>query len=171
MQDLAGVQAEILDLHARYTDAVWRKDDDAFAALFTPDGEWRISGRVMRGRAEIGATIGAILGNFTAVLFTYRVPILHIDGDEVSARVMVDERCAWKNGNRNIAIGRYYERFARHEGRWLFSWRLFELHYRGPPDMTGQFFEHADYGPPPALPPRDTPTPDMASQRWGLEQQ
>lgn len=169
MHDLASVQAEILDLHARYTDAVWRKDAHAFAALFTPDGEWRISGRVMRGRAEIAETIGAILDRFTAVLFTYRTPVLHSEEGEVSARVMVDERCAWKNGNRNIAIGRYYERFVRHEGHWLFDWRLFELHYRGPPDMTGQFFEHPDCGPPPAMPPRDTDTADMASQRWGLD--
>lgn len=170
MDDFAQIQAGILDLHARYTDAVWRKDATAFAELFTPDGEWRISGRVMRGRAEIAGSIGTILDNFVAVLFSYRTPVLHISDGEVTGRAMVDERCAWKNGNRNIAIGRYYERFAFHDGRWRFAWRLFELHYRGPPDMTGQFFTHPDYGPPPAIPPLDADTPDMASVRWGLEE-
>lgn len=168
MTDFAAIQAGILDLHARYTDAVWRKDAQGFAECFTTDGEWRISGRVMRGRAEIADTIGAIMNNFVAVLFTYRTPVLDITGSEVTGRAMVDERCAWKNGDRNIAIGRYYERFALEDGRWRFSWRLFELHYRGPPDMTGTFFDHPDIGPPPAMPPLDWATQDMASQRWNL---
>ena len=38
----------------------------------------------------------------------------------------------------------------------------------GPPDMTGTFFDHPDYGPPPAMPPLDANTEDMASKRWGL---
>jgi uncharacterized protein (TIGR02246 family) len=168
MIDLAAAERGVRDLHARYTDAVFRKDFDAFAECFTRDGEWRISGRVFRGRTEIREAIAVILDNFVRVLFTARTPILDVVDGELVARTYIDEKCAWKNGNTNIAIGHYYERFAEEDGRWRFAWRLFETLYRGDPDLSGTFFERADYGPPPGMPPRDAETEDMASARWGL---
>ena len=161
-------EAGIRQLHARYTDAVWRQDFDAFADCFTADGEWRISGRIFHGREEIREMISLILGNFIRVLISFRTPIVDVRDGQVTARTYVDEHCAWKNGNTNISIGRYYEHFAREGDRWRFKWRLFELHYRGPADLSGTFFEHPDYGPPPAMPPLDAQTEDMASKRWGL---
>jgi len=170
MKDFAAAQAGIMELHSRYTDAVWRKDAAAFAGCFTETGEWRISGRIFHGRDEIAQGIAVILDKFVRVLISFRTPILTVGEGVASGRTYVDERCAWANGNVNISVGRYYEHFVEQGGRWLFDWRLFELHYRGPPDMTGTFFEHPDYGPPPAMPPRDTLTEDMASTRWGLPQ-
>lgn len=160
----AGVRA----LHQRYTDAVWRRDWEAFAGCFVDDGEWRISGMALRGRAQIGETIARIMARLSHVLISFRNPMLAVEGDAVWARTYIDERCAWKNGDTNIAIGCYYERFIEQDGRWFFQWRLFQPLYRGGPDMTGTFFEHPDYGPPPAMPPLDALPPDMASQRWGL---
>lgn len=168
MIDLAAAERGIRDLHARYTDAVWRQDFDAFADCFTREGEWRISGRVFRGRQEIKDGISIILDKFIRVMITFRSPILELVEGEVVGRTYIDEKCAWKNGNRNISIGRYYERFAQEDGRWRFAWRLFELHYRGDPDLSGTFFEHPDYGPPPGMPPLGANTDDMASARWGL---
>jgi hypothetical protein len=168
MTTLADAQAGIRELHARYSDATFRKDFDAFAGCFTPDGEWRISGRVFRGRAEIREGISIILDKFIRVLITFRTPILTVGQGVASGRTWVDERCAWKNGDTNIAIGLYYEHFVETGDRWLFDWRLFETHYRGGPDMSGEFFDHPDYGPPPAMPSRDVTTEDMASTRWGL---
>lgn len=172
MSHLASAHSGIMELHSRYTDAVWRKDAAAFADCFTETGEWRISGRVMRGRAEIQDTISAILGNFIHVLMTFRPPILTLGEGCASGRTYVDERCAWKNGDRNISVGRYYEHFVEQDGRWLFEWRLFQLLYRGPADMTGEFFEHPDYGAPPGMPPRDAIPIDTSSAtaRWGLDQ-
>ena len=168
MTTLAEAQAGIGDLHARYTDAVWRQDCDAFAECFTPGGEWRISGRVFRGRQEIRDGIAVILDKFHGVLITFRTPILTVGDGIASGRTSVDERCAWKNGNTNISVGVYYERFVEAGDRWLFDWRLFEIHYRGPPDMTGDFLPRGDWGPPPGMPPRDAGTGEMASARWGL---
>jgi ketosteroid isomerase-like protein len=168
MTDFATAEAGIRQLQQRYTDAVWRQDAEAFANLFTEDGEWRISGRTMKGRAEIGQTIGAILSNFNRVLITFRTPILEVGDGIASGRTYIDEKCAWKNGNTNISIGRYYEHFVEDGGRWYFKWRLFQLLYRGPPDLTGTFFDHPDYGPPPGMPPLDANTEDMATSRWGI---
>jgi ketosteroid isomerase-like protein len=170
MTDFVTVEAAIRQLQARYTDAVWRQDADSFARCFAEDGEWRISGMVLKGRPQIAETIARILENFTRVLITFRTPLLEVGDGVASGRTYIDERCGWKNGNTNISIGRYYERFVELDGEWLFKWRLFELHYRGPPDMTGTFFEHRDLGPPPAMPPLDATTPDMATVRWNLSQ-
>ncbi|MFM5906958.1 MAG: YybH family protein [Novosphingobium sp.] len=168
MEDLAPVSAALRQLHARYTDAVWRKDADSFAACFAPDGEWRISGMVMRGQDEIRETIARILARMHRVLFTYGDPVIdRVDGALV-CRAMVNERVAWADGKTNISIGRYYERLTEAGGRLCFAWRLFELHYRGPPDLTGDWFDHADYGAPPAMPPLDTLPIDTSSQHWHL---
>lgn len=168
MTDLDAAREGIRHLHGCYTDAVWRHDYEAFAQCFAEEGEWRISGRVFRGRKEIKDGISVILDKFLRVLITFRSPLVDISNGNVTARTYIDEKCAWKNGNRNISIGRYYERFVQEGDRWLFKWRLFELHYRGDPDLSGAFFEHPDYGPPPAMPPLDANTEDMASARWGL---
>ncbi|MET0589131.1 MAG: SgcJ/EcaC family oxidoreductase [Novosphingobium sp.] len=170
MTDFAAAETGIRQLHALYTDAVWRQDAAAFANCFTEDGEWRISGMVLKGRPQIAETIARILDNMTRVLITFRTPLLEVGDGVASGRTYIDERCAWKNGNTNIAIGRYYERFVEVGGEWLFQWRLFELHYRGPPDMTGTFFDHPDLGPPPTMPPLDATTEDMATKRWNLRE-
>ena len=168
MTDLVIADTGIRQLHARYTDAVWRHDYDAFADCFIKDADWRISGRVFRGRAEIRDAIERILGNFRRVLISFGTPSLTVGDGAATGRTYITEKCAWKNGNTNISIGRYYEHFVDEGDRWRFSWRLFQLHYRGPPDLSGTFFDNPDYGPPPGMPALDANTDDHASARWRL---
>jgi len=168
VSDLARIDAQVRQLHARYTDAVWRKDAASFAACFTPEGEWRISGMVMRGREEIAATIERILGRMHRVLFSYGQTVIDHVAGELRGRVMVNEQIAWADGKTNISIGRYFERYGERDGQLLFDWRLFELHYRGPADLSGDWYEHPECGAPPAMPPRDTVPLDTSSQRWNL---
>jgi uncharacterized protein (TIGR02246 family) len=168
MSELAAISAQVKQLHARYTDAVWRKDAASFAACFAADGEWRISGMTLRGRERIAGTIERILLQMHRVLFTYGDPVIERVDGAWSARVMVNERVSWADGRANVSIGRYFERYVEEGGQLLFDWRLFELHYRGPPDLSGDWFEHAEIGPPPALPPRDAVPIDTSSKRWDL---
>lgn len=158
MTNFVAAEAGIRDLHARYVDAVWRKDYAAFGDCFAEDAEWRIAGMVLRGRAEIESTLERLMGNFHRVLMTFRTPILDVGDGVASGRTYVTEQSAFKNGRPGTTIGLYYERFVRQSDRWRMSWRLFQLHYMGPADLTGSFFEQADYGPPPAMPPLDAPT-------------
>lgn len=59
-----------------------------------------------------------------------------------------------------LSIAIYYDRFVLDGDRWRFSWHHYQLHYLGPPDMTGRFYPASDYGPPPAMPgPNDPATP------------
>ncbi|MDR2858051.1 MAG: nuclear transport factor 2 family protein [Novosphingobium sp.] len=168
MSDFIAAEAGIRALHQRYTDAVWRQDAGAFARCFAEDGEWRISGMVLKGRAQIGETITAILARFDRVLISFRTPILEVGEGTARARTYIDEKCIWKNGDTNISMGVYYEHFVEEQGRWLFRWRLFQMLYRGAPDLTGTFYDFPDYGPPPGMPPLDAVPADTATARWGL---
>lgn len=156
MSDFAEVEARIRQLNAHYTDAVWRKDPLAFGQCFTADAQWRIAGRVMQGRDEIVRGFERLMVNANRVLITFRTPQLDWrGGGEAAARAYVTEQCTWNHKEPNINIGCYYERFAEGEDRWRFSWRLFQLLYQGPADLSGMYYEHADYGPWPAMPPAD----------------
>lgn len=168
MTDLLLADAEVRMLHQRYTDAVWRRDYDAFSECFTADAEWRISGMALVGRAQIRETFELIMLRLDHVFISFRSPILHVTDGEVSARTYIDERCVWASGDTNIALGCYYDRFHQQDGRWYFKWRLFQPFYRGAPDMTGEFFQPQDYGLPPAMPPLDELTEDTSSARWAL---
>lgn len=88
-------------------------------------------------------------------------------GDVVTSRTYIDEECAWKNGNTNISIGRS-ERLSEVDGRWFFQWQLSRSFIAGAEDLSGDWLDQPDYGPPPGFPPPDASTIDTASARWGL---
>ncbi len=46
------------------------------------------------------------------------------------------------------------------DGRWRFIWRMFQTQYSGPLDLSGQWYDLPDYGPPPGVPPLDEATFD-----------
>ena len=170
MTDLIVAEAHIRQLQARYTDAVWRHDYAAFANCFTEDGEWRISGMVLRGRTQIEATITRILDNFHRVLISFGTPILTVGNATAQGRTYVTEKCAWKSGERSVSIGRYYERYVEDGSEWRFAWRLFQLHYRGPADLSGEYFDNPDFGAPPGMPDLNEATTNHAVSRWKLQQ-
>lgn len=158
----------VRDLHARYTDAVWRKDFSAFGECFTREAEWRIGGLELRGRENITAAFERIIANFRSVLITFQSPILDVSGERPCARTYIGEQVARTDGTANISIGRYYEYFTFEDGRWRFSWRLFQLHYSGPPDLSGRYFDWDDYGAPPQMPPLDAPSGAFAAEKWKM---
>ena len=159
--DLA-VEAAIRDLYARYTDCVFRKDVDAFSDLFVEDAEWRIAGRILRGRAAIVEQIKLVFPAYKRIVLNFRDPNVDIGGDgTANVRIYASELSIFADGRPFGPIGTYYDRCVQEgDGRWRYKWRFFQTHYAGPPDMTGQFFENPDFGPPPAMPPLDAETID-----------
>ena len=155
MSDYLTAEAGIRELHARYVDAVLRKDYVSFADCFTEDAEWRIAGRVNRGRGEIVGFLQAAMSNFHAVIMTLRPPLIDLHGTTANVRTHVTENNGFKDGRPGSTIGTYYERLVEQGGRWRRAWALYQLHYMGPADLTGSWFEQPDYGPPPAMPPLD----------------
>ncbi|HEY8386341.1 MAG TPA: SgcJ/EcaC family oxidoreductase [Porticoccaceae bacterium] len=158
MTDFLQVESGIRQLHARFIDAVWRKDADAFASCFAADGEWKIAGMHMRSREEIGNTFAMLLGVCARVVILPGIPLLNVTEDEVSARVTVTELAKMVDGTSAMTVGVYYDRYVQEQGEWRFQWRHFGLHYRGPIDMSAELVECPDYGPPPGMPGQDEPT-------------
>jgi ketosteroid isomerase-like protein len=160
MTDFLVAEAGIRQLHTRCADAVWRKDSAAFGDCFTKDGEWRISGMILKGRDHIAQTFGAIMGSFEAVLMNFHPPALEVGDGVAEGRTYTTELSAFANGERALAISTYYERYVLQGDRWRFAWRLFHMHYLGPPDLSGTYYRNTDYGPPPAMPGLDETSPD-----------
>jgi ketosteroid isomerase-like protein len=148
-------EAAIRQLHARYIDAVWRKDYAAFGDCFAVDCEWRISGTVVRGRDEAVTFIQRMMEDFEHLFIMLGTPILEVGDGEASGRTYFTARNVFKGGGAFAPIGMYYERFVDEGDRWRFKWRLFQTHYSGPPDLSGKFIANPDYGSPPSMPPLD----------------
>ena len=155
MTDYLSAEAGIRRLHARYADAVFRKDFSSFADCFTEDAEWRLGPYVLRGRQEATAFLQERIANSHWVLMTFRSPILEIGQGTATGRTYVTELNAYKNAPPSHTVATYYERFAEQNGVWRRAWAFFQLHYMGKEDMSGEFFAQEDYGPPPAMPPAD----------------
>jgi ketosteroid isomerase-like protein len=153
MTDYLMIEAGIRLLHARYADAVFRKDYATFADCFTEDAEWRLGSYALHGRQEAVAFLADRIANSHWVLMTFRTPILHIENGTVAGRTYVTEQNAYKNAPPAHTVATYYERFAEQNGVWRRSWAFFQLHYIGKEDLSGNFPPQPDYGPPPAMPP------------------
>jgi ketosteroid isomerase-like protein len=154
MSEFVEAESAVRQLHARYIDAVWRKDAEAYGDCWGESAEWKIIGSELRGRAAIVAFFVNIMQNFDRVIQFYHPPILEIaaGGTTGTGRTYVTEHNCLKNGKRAFTIGQYHEKYRNEGKRWRFTWRHFDLFYMGPPDLSAPFFEIPDYGAPPRLP-------------------
>ena len=163
MPDFAAAETAIRQLHARYADAVWRQDTASFGECFAPDAEWRVGGQVMRGRGEITGFIECAFPLYRRIFMTFRTPIVALTGDgEAVARTYVSEQSLFADGTPYAPIGIYFDRASVIGGEWLFTWRMFQTQYSGPPDLSGEWYDLPDYGPPPGMPPLDEVTYDRS---------
>ena len=158
MTDLIAADFGIRQLQSRYMDAVWRRDYAAFGDCFAEDGEWRIAGRVLRGPTACVAFLEELMPMFDRVRMTMQSPILGLVDGHVCGRTDVLEHNILTDRSRRITIGTYFDRFSEADGHWRFADHFYQLYYIGPPDMSGDFHDIVDFGPPPAMPRANEPT-------------
>lgn len=158
MIDPIAADLGIRQLHARFADAVWRQDGDAFAACFASHGVWKIAGQTFTGSAAIGSAVGALLGRCSHIHLITGLPVLHVDGTAVLGRLAMTEFARMLDGSTAMTIGWYHDRYVEQGGLWRFARRHWNLKYRGAPDLTGLFADTPNYG---ALP--DGPADDEAT--------
>lgn len=158
MTEFIIAESGIRQLHARFSDAVFRRDAEAFVQCFADDGEWKLAAMHMRGREEIHRTFGLLLGATEKVHLILGLPILEVTGSTAIGRISCTEFTKMPDGSSALAVGIYYDRYIEVDGRWLFQWRHFGLQYRGPMDMSADMVESPDYGPFPGMPEADEPT-------------
>lgn len=158
MAHLLAADCGIRQLHARFVDAVWRKDAEDFASCFAEDAEWKIAGLRVRGQADIRDTIARLLLACERVMIIPGLPVLEVGEGTATGRIPMTELAKLTDGTSALTIGIYYDRYVEQGGRWLFQWRHYALHYRGPVDLSAPLVPSPDYGPPPGLPGADEPT-------------
>jgi uncharacterized protein (TIGR02246 family) len=153
MGGLVATDCEIRQLHARYADAMFRKDAAAAGALFAADGVWHVAGQVAEGRDAILSFLEGAFPQFRNIMMTFRTPIVDVLDGQVVSRSWVTETRVMADGEASLLIGIYFDRFVEEDGKLLLGWRQFQTHYLGPPDLSADMAIVADYGPPPAMPP------------------
>jgi uncharacterized protein (TIGR02246 family) len=158
MTDFLIADGAIRQLHARYVDAVWRKDFAAFADCFAADAEWKIAGLHIRGRIQIESQFEKFIAPSERVLMFLGMPILEVGNGTAIGRIHVTEYVKLREGRAARTIGVYYDRYVDEGDRWRFRSRHWNLHYRGPPDFSAPFYDCEDYGPPPGMPGPDATT-------------
>jgi len=169
MTDFTKVECAIRQLHARYADAVWRKDTAAFVDCFTEDAVWRIAGVELAGRAAIGEGFDRFMAILHRTLMTFRTPIVTLGElpGTASARTYVTEQNKYHDGTAVSTIGIYYERFVDEGDRWRFAWRHWQMYYYGPADLSEKIYDAPEFGRPPGMPgPADGST--ERAKIWGV---
>jgi uncharacterized protein (TIGR02246 family) len=168
MTDFVAAETGVRQMHARYANAVWRRDYASFADCWTEDAEWRIRGHVYKGRQEIAEFLERAMDNFHRVIMTFRTPIIDLRDGAAWCRTYVTEQNGFKNGRPGATVGTYYEKVVQgQDGLWRRKWAVFQLHYMGPADLTGDYFEQPDYGAPPAFAPPDAIAPNYSKINQG----
>ena len=130
---------EIEALRGEFTDAGMMRDPDRFAALFTPDGVWRMPhiDVALVGPDEIRAWIGRAWPFWEYFVQTVHPGTIRLDGDTASGRSYVEEFGRFRDGrsHRNYAI--YHDRYRRTPDGWRFTERAYEIRYADSTPLAG----------------------------------
>jgi len=129
---------DVLAIHrvvADYADAVCRRDADAFAATWTEDCRWFLSG----GRASEGREATLALWREAIERYPWVAQVVtgcRVELEEgtttASAGTYILELNRLLDGSGALHLGHYADRFRKVDGRWLIAERRLHLLYRGP---------------------------------------
>ena len=144
-------ECAIRQLHARYVDAVWRKDVAAFTACWTASARWRIAHVDARGPAESAEAFTTLIAPSQHVVMLPGALLLDDTPAGVVGRVLVSELIQRETGAMRT-IGHYHDRYAGAGRHWRFAARQWQLAYRGDMLFADAMLPRADCGPPPAMP-------------------
>lgn len=117
----------IRELIDTYSDAVARRDADAWIATWADDATWDLMGHAVEGREAILQTWLGAMGTFDFVAF-YAVPgAIKVDGDRAEVRVYVSEVLAPNGGGLRRIEGAYEDQCCRINGAWRFASRAYKI--------------------------------------------
>ena len=141
MSDLQALadRVEIEALRGEITDAVLQHDYDRVAALFTPDGVWRIPyiGVELAGRANIRAGIERLQGLWEYFVQTTHPGMIRVAGDTATGRAYILELGRMRDGTSHLNYSLYHDRYQRTPDGWRFAERVYEVRYLDNTPLTG----------------------------------
>jgi len=126
-------------LVARYCHAIAERDDDAWAATFAEDAEWRVLGAVVAGREQILAHYRKLVSGVRWVVQVTHDGIVDVDGDTAHGRWLILEFLQWSNGTGGQNVARYQDDYVRGaDGEWRFARRELHVTYFGKADLSSE---------------------------------
>ncbi|MCG8591309.1 MAG: nuclear transport factor 2 family protein [Proteobacteria bacterium] len=131
-------ELQIRNLVARYSDAVNRRDADAWGDTWAQDGTWRILGQAPQGRETIVKLWEQLMSGFPFVVQLPSEGVVEISGSEASGRFPLSEFGRGPDGRGVFTLGIYHDRLRRDDDGWRFSERRFQVLYSGPPDLSAE---------------------------------
>ncbi len=137
-------ERDIRDLVARYSDAVSRSDEAAWAATWTDDGVWDVGIAQASGREAVVETWRKLMGGFRFVTQLPQHGRVEIDGDAATGRWHYLEIGWPPEGAGTLTIGHYVDDYRRGADGWRFARRVFRVMYMGPADLSGKVFGHPE---------------------------
>lgn len=141
MVDLRAIadRVEIEALRGEFTDAGMMGDYDRFAALFTPDGVWRIpdAGVAFASREEIRAGIERLQGLWDYFVQTVHPGTIRLDGDTAVGRAYIAEFGRMRDGSSHLNYSVYHDRYQRTSDGWKFTERVYQVRYLDTAPLAG----------------------------------
>ena len=120
----------IRELHDQYCDATMSRDMAMWGATWAEDGEWVLSGGVIKGREKVVATAKKAVDSYSAGLFFRNLGRTHIDGDRATGRSYQVELFFFADGPAWF-LTYYDDEYRKIDGRWLFQKRTLSVMKKG----------------------------------------
>ena len=120
-------QLAIRTLNDNYCDAVFRRNAKDWGDNWTTDACWMLMGQEIAGREQIVAAWEGAMAGFAFVAFFAQMGALRINGDCAAGTIYTHEVLEGVEGSITRPVGRYDDIYERHDGRWLFKQRHYNL--------------------------------------------
>jgi SnoaL-like protein len=137
---------EIQALVHRYADAVVHRDASQWGRCWADDARWNLGrGRLVEGRPAIVEFWLSSMKEFSAIFQTVQNGVAWPTGEgRAAGRWYIGERFCEAAGTRGILLGHYDDEYSRGDDGWQFASRVLQVHYRGAPDLSGEFNNTAE---------------------------
>lgn len=133
----------IEDLVHRYSDAVVHRNAAQWGATWADDGVWDLGkGRRVEGPDAMVELWKQSMQRYSSVLQTVLNGTAQLDeaAGTGTGRWYLLEALQRATGERELMIGHYDDTYTRTPDGWRFASRQLTVHYKGPADLSGEFF-------------------------------
>lgn len=117
----------IRELNDSYADAVFRRDEVAWASHWHEACSWNLAGTEVNGRQDVVAMWRQAMSQFSFVAFCASPGEIRATSNRATARVYTSEVLIAADGKRRHVLGRYDDELVKEQGRWLFARRSYQI--------------------------------------------
>ena len=110
-----------------YGDAVFQRDEAAWAANWADDSVWNLGGMEVKGKAKIVAMWKGAMAGFSTVTFFANPGSVRVRDDIADVRVYTLEFLVETDGRARRVVGQYDDKLVKQNGTWLFQSRSYRI--------------------------------------------